>query len=162
MRLSNPLSFILLAGIACCVSALVADDAKPKEEAKDDVKILEGSWNGIALEADGKKVPAEVLEKLKGRFTFKGLELLMTDTTPISGAKATVKLDSGKTPKQIDLTGIEGAGKGKTTQGIYKFEKDRLFICLRGPEFAEKGRPTEFKTEAGSGLGLMTLERVKE
>ena len=162
MRSPTSLCFLLLVGCATCVPSLFADEVKPKKEAKDDANILEGSWNGIALEVDGKKVPVEVLEKLKGRFTFKGLELLMTDTTPISGGKATVKLDSGKTPKQIDLTGIEGAGKGKTTQGIYKFEKDRLFICLRGPEFAEKGRPTEFKTEVGSGLGLMTLERVKE
>jgi uncharacterized protein (TIGR03067 family) len=162
MRLPIPFCFLLLTGIVCCLPTLLADDAKPKEEAKDDSKLLEGSWNGIGLEADGKKVPAEVLEKLKGRFTFKGLELLMTDTTPVSGAKATVKLDSSKTPKQIDLTGIEGTGKGKTIQGIYKLEKDRLFICLRGPEFVEKGRPTEFKTEVGSGLGLMTLERTKE
>jgi uncharacterized protein (TIGR03067 family) len=57
---------------------------------------------------------------------------------------------------------LEGPEKGKTVQGIYKFERDRLIICMRGPETAEKGRPKEFKTEADSGLGIMTLERIKE
>jgi uncharacterized protein (TIGR03067 family) len=161
MRLPTPFSFILLAGIACCVSVLFADDGKPKEEAKDDAKLLEGSWRVVALESGGMKTPAWVLEQI-GRFTFKGPELLMRGTTPDSGAKATVKLDSSKTPKQIDVTLIEGARKGTITQGIYKFEKDRLVICSRGQKTADKGRPKEFKTEVGDDLSMITLEPIKE
>lgn len=157
----TPLCFILLVGCACCFPALLADDAKPKEDAKDDAKLLEGSWKAVALEADGKKASAEELEKLKGRWTFRGLELVISDTNPVKGENATVKLDSSKTPKHFDLVAL-GPKKDKTMQGIYKFEKDRLFICSRGQESADKGRPTEFTTTAGSDLGMITLERVKE
>lgn len=160
MRLPTPLCFILLVGCACCLPALLADDAKPQKDAKDDSKLLEGSWKGVALEVGGKKAPPEAIKG--GSWSFKGLELQITDRGVKSDAKSTVKLDSSKTPKQIDLVVPEGPQKGDTMQGIYKFEKDRLVICLRSLEAAAKGRPTEFMTEAGSGLGMTTFERVKE
>ena len=47
-------------------------------------------------------------------------------------------------------------------QAIFKLEKGRLIICFRGLEAAKKGRPKDFKTEADSGLGMITLERLKE
>ena len=160
MRLSTPFCFILLAGSAFCLSPLLADDAKPQKDAKNDSKLLEGSWKAVALEADGKEAPPEALKGM--RWSFKGSELQIADPGEKSGGKSSVKLDSTKTPKHIDLVVSEGPQKGKTMQGIFKFEKDRLVICLRGLEAAEKGRPKEFMTEADSGLGMITLERVKK
>jgi uncharacterized protein (TIGR03067 family) len=162
MRLPTLFRFILLVGFAICLPALLADDAKPKEE-KDDFKLFEGSWKAVALETDGRKAPPEAIEASKdGRWSFKGPELQTTEPSGKAAAKMTVTLDASKSPKQIDLAGIEGQGKGKKMQGIYKFEKGLLVICLRDQEAAEKGRPTEFATEAGSGVGMITLERVKE
>ncbi len=160
MRLPTLLCFVLLVGCACCLPALLADDAKPPKDAKDDSKLLEGSWKVVALEADGRKTPAKELKGM--RWSFKGLEVQIADAGEKSAGKSSLKLDSSKTPKQIDLVVSEGPQKGKTMQGIFKFEKDRLVICLRGLEAAKKGRPKEFMTEADSSLGMITLERVKE
>lgn len=130
------------------------------DDVKDDLKLLQGQWKVVALEADGKQAPKEAIEAMHVR--IKGSEFEGVDPGEASGEKATIKLDSSKSPKQIDLKATTGVSKGKTVEGIYKLEKDRLILCLRGPEAAEKGRPKDFKTEADSGLGLMTLERIKE
>lgn len=97
------------------------------------------------------------------RWIFKGAELSGFDPGEKPGSKSTLSLDSSKTPKHFDLTVLkEGAQKGKTMQAIFKLEKGRLIICFRGLEAAKKGRPKDFKTEADSGLGMITLERLKE
>lgn len=151
MRLPNPLGFFLL---VFWIPASLADDAK------DDSKLLDGRWKGVSLELDGRKAPEESLKE--GGWVIKGLEVEFFGPGTGDGSKASIKLDSGKTPKHFDLVGLEGPQKGKKMEGIFKIEKDKLFICLRNPDAAEKGRPTEFKTEAGSGLGLVVLERAKE
>ncbi|HLW68652.1 MAG TPA: TIGR03067 domain-containing protein [Gemmataceae bacterium] len=131
------------------------------DDSKDDLKQMQGYWNVVALEADGRKAPDDAVKGMHVR--IKGTEFEGIDPGEASGDKATIKLDSSKSPKQIDLVALTGKDKGKTIEGIYKLEKDRLMICMRGPEAAEKGRPKEFSSgDAGSGLGIMTLERVKE
>ena len=162
MRLQTPFCFALLVGCAFSLPALLADDAKPPKDAKDDLKLFQGSWKAVALETDGKKAPPEALEALNkgGGYTFKGSELQIAEVG--EKFKSSVKLDSSKSPKHIDLVVPEGPQKGKTMQGIFKFEKDRLVICMRDLEAAKKGRPKEFITEADGGLGMITLERVKE
>jgi uncharacterized protein (TIGR03067 family) len=159
MRLPNTLCLVVLAGCALCLRASLADDAKPPQAA-DDAKLLKGNWNVVALESEGRKAPAAALKGM--RWSFAGSEVQFADPGEEAGGKSSVKLDTSKSPKHIDLVGLEGPQKGKTVQGIYKLEKDRLVICLRDAEAAKKGRPEEFSTEAGSGLGLITLERVKE
>jgi uncharacterized protein (TIGR03067 family) len=149
--------FVLVA-CAACLSISLADDKKPKA-ANDDAKLLQGNWKVVAIESDGRQAPAEKLTGM--RWSFKGSEVEFSGPGELA-AKATLKLDSGKTPKQIDLTGLDGAQKGKTIEGIFKFEKDQLMICFRDAEAAEKGRPTEFATRPDSGLGMITLEREKE
>jgi uncharacterized protein (TIGR03067 family) len=122
--------------------------------------MFEGSWKVTALETNGKSAPAEALQGM--RWTFKGSEVRFADPGEEPGGRSAITLDPGKTPRHIDLVGQEGPEKGKTAHGIYKLEKDRLVICLRDAKTASKGRPQEFKTEAGSGLGMITLERAKE
>ena len=50
--------------------------------------------------------------------------------------KQTFKLDPAKSPKEIDITSLDGQEKGKTAACIYKLEKDRLTICI--PYFVEE------------------------
>jgi uncharacterized protein (TIGR03067 family) len=152
--------FALFAGTAFGLPALLADDANRKQEVLDEAKQLEGKWKVVAIEDDGRKAPEE---EIKGMCcTIKDLEMQMRDAADAPVEKATLKLDLTKTPRHIDLTVSEGPEKGRTIKGIFKFEKERLVICIRGPEAGDKGRPKEFKTEAGSGLGIITLERAKD
>ncbi len=102
----------------------------------------------MALEAAGKKAPAEALEG--GRWSFSGEEVRFADRGEVLGGKASVKLDPSKSPKQLDLVGLEGASKGKTSLGIYEPERDRLVICLCDPNSGGKGRPTTFAVGPGS------------
>ena len=76
--------------------------------------------------------------------------------------KMTFKLDPAKTPKEIDITSLDGREKETTAASIYKLEKDRLTICI--PHLVEDRtiRPKEFKAGTIDGpILLMTLERVK-
>ncbi len=157
MRLMTRLCCIPLVGCVFLLPALLAAADKPQRGAKDDARLLEGSWQAVALETDGKKAPPEPLKAM--RWSFKGSEL--QESGPLA-SKYSVKLDSNKTPKYIDLVVLEGPLKGKTIQGIFKFEKDRLVVCLRGLKDAQKGRPTQFMTEPDTALALITLERIKE
>ena len=56
---------------------------------------------------------------------------------------ATIKVDSSKTPKEIDLTFTAGEHKGKTVKGIYKIAGDDLTICrgLTEKELAPPSSP---------------------
>ena len=155
MRRQIAFCFAMLVGIAF---GLRADDAKPQPA--DDVKLLTGEWKVVALESNGKKAPAEALEGM--RWSFKGSEVRFADPGEELGGKTSVKLDASQSPKHIDLVALEGPSKDMKSEGIYKLEKDRLIICLRDSKAAKKGRPAKFATEAGSELGLITLERVKD
>ena len=76
---------------------------------------------------------------------------------------ATIKVDSSKTPKEIDLTFTTGENKGKTVKGIYKIAGDDLTICRGLTE--KEARPTEFAAPVDSGLlarDLETLENVRQ
>ena len=71
--------------------------------------------------------------------------------------KKSFKLDPGKTPKEIDISSLDGS----TAACIYKLEKDRLTICMSYFTKGPSKRPTEFKTGAEDGLMVLTLEKVK-
>src|SRR5436309_1856969 len=114
MRLPISFCFVLLVGCAIYLPALLADDAQPPKDAKGDLKLLQGSWKVVALEADGKKAPAKAIEGM--RWKFKGSEVEGTDPGGKSVAIGSMKLDSSKTPKHIDLVVPEGPQKGKTGQ----------------------------------------------
>jgi uncharacterized protein (TIGR03067 family) len=134
-------------------------EKRPDDPASAEAKRLEGHWRGVALESDGRRATATELEAMKGGgWVFKGSEVSFED--PNAPGKSAYKLDPSKSPKEIDLIGTEGPQKGKTMEGIYKLEDGRLTICVRDLAAAEKGRPTAFTTEAGSGLGLIVLERA--
>ena len=159
MQLPFTLGFVVLAGCTLGLRASPADDAQPPRAA-DDAKLLVGVWNVVALESDGKKAPADEIKGMRWSVTESEVEF--ADPGEEFGGKTSYKLDLTKSPKHIDLVVPEGPTKGKTMLGIYKLEKDRLVVCLRDAKEADKGRPTEFSTEAGSGLGMVTLERAKK
>src|SRR5262245_45971869 len=69
--------------------------------------------------------------------------------------EAVGKLDTGKTPKAIDLTGTRRFLPGARFLGIYKLDGDELTLCV-----GDGGRrPTEFK--ANPGQVLIRYERTK-
>jgi uncharacterized protein (TIGR03067 family) len=133
------------------IATLHADDPAPAE-----VKLLEGRWKVVELESDGNKAPVEALKD--GAWIFKGDEISFND--PNAPGKSRFKVDPAKSPKEIDIIGLDGPQKGKALQGIYRLVDGKLTICIRDLAAAAKGRPTEFVTKADSGLGLIVLEKA--
>jgi uncharacterized protein (TIGR03067 family) len=149
--------FLLLPAIVLAMfgSALADDDAAKKELAK-----LEGGWQVVSGEEDGKPAGDYVVEHLKWEFkgdrlTFKGIEPL----TEIA-SKLTVKIDPSTNPKCIDFKVDVGSEKGHTLEGIYEWKGDELKVCLF-VSFTERNRPLEFETKEGSNRATFVLKRQK-
>ncbi|MBO0699475.1 MAG: sigma-70 family RNA polymerase sigma factor, partial [Zavarzinella sp.] len=81
-----------------------------------------------------------------------------------------VELDSTKSPKWITVHATEQqatedphqvpAMKRARLSGIYKFEGDRLVMCIPEGEVSSLLRPTEFKGDGEGGLYVLTYKRA--
>jgi uncharacterized protein (TIGR03067 family) len=141
----------LILGLLACFTFVVnvrADD-KDKESKK-----VEGTWQLKEAELAGQKLPADVVKAFRltladEKYTVKSNE------EPDEG---TYKLDPGKKPKQLIITGTKGPNKGKKFLAIYELTDDTLKVCY---DLSGQAHPEEFKTKAGSQLFLANYERVK-
>jgi uncharacterized protein (TIGR03067 family) len=131
---------------------LVSGAEDKNDSGKKDKDLLKGTWIIVSLERDGKKNEDAAGEKV----TFDGESI--TIQMKERELKGTYKLDSTKKPKQIEITPADGPDKDKALHGIYSIEKNELKICIA---HGEKERPTEFKSEEGSGISLATLKRME-
>jgi len=117
---------------------------------------LNGNWQVIASQENGKDMPAAELQKM-------ALELRLADgrytvSAGVADIDAGAYSTNGKTnPKSIDVTPEKGPNKGKKVPSIYKLENETLVICYG---FSGK-RPTEFATTPGSQLMLLKYTRAK-
>src|SRR4051794_29481223 len=90
-------SVVLLAAFSALTVSALADNPTAV-----DLKELQGEWQAVELEAQGKKAPAE--DAAKFRLVIKGNEM----TFLASDRKATFKLDPTQSPKAIDLVPLDG------------------------------------------------------
>jgi uncharacterized protein (TIGR03067 family) len=121
------LAFAVLGGAGI---AALADDAK----IAGDLKKIQGTWV-----RDGDEGP-----DVRWVFTGDSLKARVNDQEYV----CTVTLDSKATPHATaDFKINEGPGEsaGKVSKAIYKFEDDKLIICVTHP--GAETRPTEFKAE---------------
>lgn len=112
---------------------------------------FQGAWKHLSIDLDGKQAQPRVAAGFVYR--FEGSRFTNTD----NGAgkvtsQGTFTLDPTATPPAIDFAESEGV----RIYGIYRFEGDRLTICLH-----EQRRPTEFESRAGQRRSLVVLERQK-
>jgi uncharacterized protein (TIGR03067 family) len=144
--------FVGLLGLM--VTSLMAGEPPNQDAVKKDVEGIQGTWKMVALEADGKQAPAEVVAGMK--LTFKGDTLTFTPGEP-GFTNYRYQLDPTTKPASFDMTHADGSKKGETDKGVYSLEGDRLKICFG----SANNRPKEFTTTGGSGAGMYTLEREK-
>jgi uncharacterized protein (TIGR03067 family) len=146
----EPMKYALLVVIAVVISAA----AGLGQDSADDLKKMAGTWKTTLHEADGKTATKDEIEKTQGKLVVKAdkYDVFFGDKAIDEG---TIKLDASKKPRQIDAI----TKKGGTMKGIYKIDGDKMTVCFAQPG---KDRPTEFKTQKGTGQMLLGYERVKK
>ena len=140
----------LLAALSILTLTTLATPDEPKKE-----KTMDGSWQLVSGVLGGKDLPEEftksaVLVLKEGKYTLK---------SSFGDDSGTCRVDATKTPKELDVTGVEGPNKGKSYQAIYELDGDTLKVCY---DMTGKARPTEFKSPADTKLFLAVYNRKKE
>ncbi len=129
--------------------------ADSKDDPKSDQQKLQGKWIITSGVIDG-----NVLAKnqLKGNTLVFDKDKYSYTTGQGEKGSGTFKLDTSKKPKHLDTVPADGPIQGQTVEQIYEIDGDNLKICIALPGTP---RPTEFKSEAASGLWLFTYQRAK-
>lgn len=111
---------------------------------------LQGTWEIVALEVDGRPMPATdaQIDIKKDRFTSRGMG-------PVY--KGQMIVDDSKVPFTLDLKFTAGPEKGNINRGIFEFAGQQWRLCL---QMTGGKRPDRFATSAGSGRALETLKRA--
>lgn len=126
-----------------------------KVKSADDQKLLQGTWKAIALETNGRPSPESTYSSTI--VTIEGDRVVLKE----KGHPATTmnfKLNSSKSPREIDLSVPDGPRKGDVLPAIYELKGDDLKLVIR----IGKGRPTEFRTRPGDDTEMFTLKRLGE
>jgi uncharacterized protein (TIGR03067 family) len=111
------------------------------ERANRDEDLIQGRWVPVSAEITGRQLPQSKVKEQIPTLLFKGQRWGSVTTTV--QREGPVDLNSQKNPKEIDFGGSIFEDESKGAKGIYRFEDDRLHLCLAN---AGKPRPTEFTT----------------
>src|SRR5688572_8539529 len=141
-------------GIALALIVVPAMAAPDKGAAgKDELKAIEGTWELIEHETNGKDdgYVGHTLTIKGGEFT-----LQIKDGPTVTG---TVAVTAGKDFHKVDVTVVDGDGKETKLLGIHRIKDGRMETC-----FANAGtdRPTDFTTKPGDNRYREVWKRVKQ
>jgi uncharacterized protein (TIGR03067 family) len=117
-------------------------------KADKELDLFQGTWQLVSFTQGGNKKDDK--EAAEFKLTIKGGAAYLEGQG--DAKHATIKLDSSKKPKQIDITPEDGQDK---MLGIYELTGDKLKMCM-----AKDSRPTEFKSTEGGMTVLVELKRV--
>lgn len=131
---------------------LAGCSAKPA----DDHQLLQGRWQIVSQEDEGKEVPAETFQGIEFRFAGDTMTFVNDGKKELGNVKFT--LNSAASPKQMDFAqAIET--ETRIVQAIYDLNGDTLTLCRANN--GEKPRPASFSPADRSGISILVLKRVK-
>ena len=127
---------------------------QPAAAPKTDLDRFQGTWYLVAAVKDGNVLPEDKVKQttivFKGdTFRFPGLAEYATSQA------GTIKLDENKTPKEIDSISTDKI----VMLGIYRMDDNGYKVCFAP---AGKPRPTDIRSEPGSGYILQSWGREKK
>jgi len=129
-----------------------SNSAPALKEAKSDLKKLQGDWEIVTWEQQGRVL------NMKATWSFDGEKYTLDQQNNLE--TGSIKIDQTKKQPTMDLEIIGGNCAGKDQPGIYKLDGDTLTLCFAWPGDTE--RPTEFSTNAANRHVLITLKRIKK
>jgi len=144
-----------LQAFVTCLFLTVAIAAKARGTDPVQTKDLLGLWTCVSATIDGKPLAQDTAKELRltltaDRYKTERGEQVLFDSS--------YKLDTAKSPAQIDMIGTEGDLKGKAALGILKLDGENLTMCYVMPG---KDRPMAFESQPGSGAFLVIWKRTK-
>ena len=130
-----------------------------------ELKKLEGQWLVVSSERSGKKYPTgnehwvfvgdRARVHLRPGNADKNAPFVVNEGNLLLTYH--FKLDPSKSPKEIDMTFLDGPNKERVGKGIYEISGDKLKICRSLDPQDE--RPKDFKTEGKNNYFVMVWER---
>ena len=124
--------------------------------ARQDFAALQGTWEQVALEANGISNPPDEYSVPGALTTFSGNHFAVRTTEGVLLLEGTFTLDASVTPKAINYVDSIGPDKWKCLPAIYDLEGDHLvFIAADGGG----PRPTIFRTSAGQIMRTFVRRR---
>jgi len=140
--------------ILFCVVLLGADS--PPDDAKKEPDKLQGTWKAVAIEENGKAVPADVLNQFRLIVTGDKWRMRTRVKDEFKDVDYKARFDAKKEPHALDLTTSNFTAKPDIVQGIYRLEGDVLKLRLSPPG---KDRPAGFDGKADDGSTVLVLQR---
>src|SRR4030095_13159046 len=131
--------------VICCVAATAALARGLFGQGIDlhfsELRKLDGTWRGLSMQINGKEMDEKDFRESQMSFTAR--TVILTFKGKVTG-RGSFTIDPSKDPKHITVTIEEGAFKGKSSFGIYKFEGQKLVICWTQLAVI-RSRPTSFE-----------------
>ena len=154
----KPLCVLILGTIS-----LIAVDEK-EDEAKKELKKLEGTWVLTAVEWDGEKpAPQDVTSDARCEFTIRGNKYTTGQVGAIyKRGEGFLRIDPSKKPKTIDLSKTEAFNVGETSYEIYELDGDTLkktSVQKEREKVKPEDRPKDFKTAPKSTVHVTYWKR---
>jgi uncharacterized protein (TIGR03067 family) len=116
------------------------------------LELLRGTWHVVSIEAEGKPVPGDRVQKIRLQYVFDG-DTLTIRRPDRPDKTSTITLDPSANPKKITIN------QSPTIRAVYAVEGDKLKLCLMVDENPNAGYPTALASKASPKTDLLTLER---
>jgi uncharacterized protein (TIGR03067 family) len=121
-----------------------------------DLERLQGTWQAVSVEEDGRTSPAEQTERTRVTIYDDNYALHVKDRV-FHGFIG--EIDPGKAPQAIDFIRVRlPIGPSKRYLGIYRLDGEELLFCMAA---AGKERPAAFTAQPGSGQALARFRRER-
>jgi uncharacterized protein (TIGR03067 family) len=118
-----------------------------EEAARGDLERMQGKWQMVSMERDGKKLPDPLVKTYQRIVKGNKYRVTWVEDGQPEVLDTIMAVDPRQEPKAVDILLGNGWFKGKKRLGIYRIDGDTETVCLAQPG---KARPTAFDSRQGA------------